>query len=88
MIPTPILVGAAVQIGRDPFARFDTVRRTVHYGPDRNAECMWCGQRGRVNVNGFHRLFQYGTHADGLLTQPQFDEQTFCSLECRRTHSA
>lgn len=86
MIPTPILVGKTVQIARDPFARYDTVRRTIHYGPDRDTTCAWCGQRGRVNVNGFARLFQYGTHTDGLLTRAEFDDHVFCSIDCCRTY--
>jgi len=86
MIPTPIIVGKTAQIGRDSFARVDLLRRTVHYGPDRNTTCAWCGQPGKVNVNGFNRLFQYGAHSDGLLTQPHFDEHVFCSVQCRRVY--
>lgn len=67
------MIGATVQIKRDPFARTTLVRRTIvgNY-------CYWCGQerpgRGRL------RLFEYGTQDD--MNRTDFHKGKFCSKAC------
>lgn len=67
-------------IGRDPFARFDFVRRTFKGTAE---GCDWCGRHGR--------LYQYGVHHDAK-PKPFFEERQvrsggwialkFCNKEC------
>ncbi|WP_419663863.1 uncharacterized protein Dvar_40920 [Desulfosarcina variabilis str. Montpellier] len=64
-----------VTISRDPFGRFDTIRQTIL--KDERKSCAWCGRPGR---------FRYGSLNDGLTTQPHFDQETFCSIGCRRAY--
>jgi hypothetical protein len=67
-----------VQINRDPFARASLVRRQ-HSRPKYG--CDWCGQ-----WNGYGKLFEYGTEADGLYNRAVWHKGWFCSLPCHDTY--
>ena len=58
-------------ISRDPFARFDTVRRRL----PQNSECAWCGQTAR---------FEYGSETDS--GKQHMDGHYFCSIGCRKDY--
>ena len=60
-----------VVISHDPFARVEVIRRIVD-----KTSCDWCGQPAR---------FQYGTHSDGYGARPEFDDHTFCGIQCHRS---
>lgn len=64
-------------LGRDPFGRFDYVRRTIPQD-QRTQSCAWCGKPAAK--------FQYGTHGDGLRDVPQFGSRAFCSQSCHNSH--
>lgn len=59
-----------ISINRDPYARTETIRRTVQT----NKGCDWCGE----NPHG--RLFQYGTESDN--GRGGFHKGSFCSKSC------
>lgn len=58
-------------INRDPFARFDIIRRKAE------GECAWCGHKAKWN---------YGAYADGIYTRPEFQPKNFCSIGCMRAY--
>lgn len=58
---------------RDSFARETRVRSHCTHGT-----CDECGREGRV--------WQYGTHRDGLNTRPDFVRGWFCSVDCARSY--
>lgn len=57
-------------ISRDPFARQDVIRMTIHTQDD----CKLCGQ------NRHGHLFQYGIWPDDK--EPDFEREFFCSKPC------
>lgn len=65
-----------VQIGRDPFAREDHVRRLVPV--EERDTCKNCDCPGK---------FQYGTESDGINTRPFVSNEIFCGIECFRSYS-
>jgi hypothetical protein len=71
-----MIYGEPVQIGRDSFARFDIMRRTVHSANP--LTCDFCCNNAR---------FQYGTWTDGYNRQPEFDTHVFCSKGCWDTYN-
>ncbi len=62
-------------VGRDPYARTELHRETVHT----NESCSWCGQR-----RGTLRLFQYRVVTDGGRTF--IINGLFCSISCKRAY--
>jgi hypothetical protein len=74
-----------VQVSRDGFARFDTVRRVEQDITGKG--CSWCGQHRTRNQgkNVLPTLFEYGTWHDGGRLDTG-DGKLFCSLECCKTY--
>lgn len=84
------------QIARDPFGRFDTLRRTVFT----SATCPWCGghkvTRGRTVKTqlwpdgirvGRPFLYEYGTNRDDT-NRTAWQGKLFCSRSCERSYNA
>ena len=68
---------SAALIRRDPYARQETTRATVH-APGRT--CDWCGQkRGETE-----RLFSYRTETDSGRVMPH--KGLFCSKGCHDSY--
>jgi hypothetical protein len=77
-----------VQIGRDPFARHDIVRRLVDAD---GTTCSWCG-RVRRGGKAIHpddgakegdKLFQYAIDPDAIQRRLQIIDGLFCTAGCR-----
>jgi hypothetical protein len=66
------------QVRRDPFGRFDVIRRTAE--DTKGSGCTWCGRKRKGG-----KLFQYGTWHDGGRKDPG-DGRLFCSLGCCETY--
>lgn len=62
-----------ITISHDPFGRFEILRRKV----DHSCTCQWCGQPAK---------FEYGTLNDGINTRPNWDNEAFCGIQCRRNY--
>ena len=73
-----------VAIARDPFARGDVVRATLHTAVTHT--CDWCGQPGRPIKRGGHRLFIYGWESDDRPGRAAFARGMFCSVGCYRSY--
>lgn len=63
-----------VELSRDPFGRFTTVRRLVDQPDD---GCAWCGVH-----NASQRMFQYGQAFDG--GRIVWHTGAFCTIACYR----
>jgi hypothetical protein len=63
-----------VQVGRDPFGRYDLVRRKMGGG-----ECDWCGQKKKT-------IYQYGIWHDGGTLN--WSKGKFCCKSCFRSYNS
>ena len=63
-------------ISRDPFARENLVRRTIH----KACECLWCGVRS-------NRMFNYGIERDDKNGRVEWHGRVFCSIGCFRDYT-
>ena len=63
-----------IRLGRDPYARTETKRKTIRT----KAGCDWCGQ------NQNERLFYYYVESDNL-RQSEI-KGFFCNIECCRAY--
>jgi hypothetical protein len=70
------VIGPTVQIARDPFARYDLIRRQE---PPVTGGCAWCGGH-----NWTGKLFRYGTWSDG--GRQHWQDKLFCSVGCMRSY--
>jgi hypothetical protein len=66
-----------VSVYRDPFARFDVVRKIV----DEGQSCAWCSGKRK---NG--TLFLYGVQMDSIRNGVSWDRRGFCSFACRKAY--
>ena len=71
------------RVGRDPFARAETVRVRV-YLPEQ-VTCNWCGANRRT-PSGRTYLYQYGTATDG--GRVSICPRPFCSIDCHRSFNS
>ncbi len=72
-----------IKLGRDPFARTTTIRKTffctgLH-------DCDWCGN---LNTTPKDRpfLYRYFIEHDGIRTIPLQIKGAFCSIQCCRSY--
>lgn len=63
-------------IGRDPFGRFDHIRKVAERYERKG--CEWCGNPDAK--------YQYGTRCDGIYDRPFFSSKVFCSVGCYRSY--
>jgi hypothetical protein len=66
------------EIFHDSFARFSQVRTTIKI---KNANCHFCGQ---TNKKG--NLYLYGIQRDDRPSVINWDDKSFCSIDCRRSY--
>ena len=67
---------ATVQLQRDPFARTDFMRESVHGG-----ECAFCGRKRST-------MFIYYWRMDGISRREcNRDMRVFCSVGCYRAYN-
>lgn len=72
-------------LSRDPFARLDFVRKSVHLGELTGPTCAWCGSPGR-HISGFERvLYRYGYEDDNC--HVYLSEKLFCCKSCYECYS-
>lgn len=67
-------------LSRDPFARVDHVRVSVHLGELTGPLCAWCGSAGRHLSNDTRVLYRYGTEDDNY--HLYLSDKLFCSKSC------
>jgi len=83
-------------VSRDPFARYDFVRKQLTgfsaVLPDSDGSfasrlhaCDWCGTVRRTR-KGYPFSYRYGVQPDSLSGHIHWDAGTFCSLSCRQSH--
>ena len=68
------------QVYRDPFARFDIVRRPI--GVNKIQTCEYCGRVKRYK-SGTYYLYRFGYWPDSTNNRIYWDNRLFCSKTCR-----
>ena len=79
----------ATEISHDAFARSSVLRRVAGYALH-GAECAECGASPRPVKDGAVKcrtLYNYGSQSDGYGARVEWNNRSFCSIGCFRSHS-